>query len=121
MPFFHAVCRRLVPGSGPMSRSSTIGATATGTVAAISVRRRIGRLTNWLASAPSVNVSLNAALSSGEDRSGLRASVSSTSGIRCRTQITAPAPRARKATAIDRPSARLERSTASSECTSSPM
>ena len=71
MPFCHTVCRRLVPGSGPRSRSSTSGATATGTVAAISVRRSSGRLTNWLASAPSMNVSVNAARSSGAERQGV--------------------------------------------------
>jgi len=59
-PLRHTVYRSLVPGSGPKSRSSTIGATSSGRVAAIRVRRRMGRLTNWLASAPSRNVSANA-------------------------------------------------------------
>ena len=54
-----------MPGSGPMSRSSTSGATASGTVAAIRVRRSSGRLTNWLASAPSSKVSAKASRSAG--------------------------------------------------------
>ena len=67
VPLRHTVCRRLVPGSGPMSRSSTTGARPSGSVAAIRVRRRIGRLVNWLASAPSLNVSANAFLSCSDE------------------------------------------------------
>ena len=120
MPLRQTVCRSEVPGSGPMSRSSTIGATASGTVAAISVRRSSGRFTNWLASAPSSKVSLNASRSAGSDASGCRCSVSSTSGMMYRTQIAAPTARARNASDMDRPRARLERSTASTEPTSRP-
>ena len=50
-PLRQTVCRRLVPGSGPRSRRMTSGATASGTEAAIRVRRSSGRLTNPLASA----------------------------------------------------------------------
>ena len=120
-PLRHTVYRSLVPGSGPRSRSKTIGATSSGRVAAIRVRRSRGRLTNWLASAPSRNVSANALRSGSDEASGLRASVSSTSGISRRTQMTAPVPRARNATAMEIPRARLDRSTASSAPTGSPM
>ena len=82
----------------------------------------MGRLTNWLASAPSRNVSANAFRSASDEASGLRASVSSTSGISRRTQMTAPTPRARNVTAMEMPRARLDRSTASTpEPTGSPM
>src|SRR5215472_4585207 len=94
-----------------------IGAIATGTVAAMSVRRSIGRLTNWLDSAPSSKVSTNAARSSSPDLSGFRASVRSTTGISLRTQMTTPAARARKVSAMVRPSARFECCTRRTECT----
>ena len=92
-------------------------------MAAISVRRSSGRLTNWLASVPSLNDSANASRSASLEASGLRSSVCSTFGITLRTQMTAPVPSARNATDMDRPSARLDRSTASSppEFTSRPM
>ena len=92
-------------------------------VAAISVRRSSGRLTNWLASAPSLNVSANASRSASDEASGWRSSVSSTSGMIDRTQITAPTPRARNATDMETPRARLDRSTESSDVglSSSPM
>ena len=82
VPLRHTVCRRLVPGSGPRSRSSTSGATreraawprsASGAAA--------GRLTNWLASAPSLKVLANAFRSSSGEASGCRSSASSTSGM----------------------------------------
>src|ERR1700733_8205655 len=119
-PLRQTVCRSDVPGSGPMSRSSTIGAAASGTVAAISVRRSSGRFTNWLASAPSVKVSLNSARCSSVEAIGCRCSVSSTGGMMCLTQITAPTATARNATDIARPRAKLERSVESTVPTSSP-
>ena len=98
----------------------TSGATASGTEAAIRVRRSSGRLTNPLASAPSVKSLSNSARSFGLEASGLRSSVSSAFGIRYRTQMTTPTASAPKATDIDTPSARLERWVATTECTSSP-
>ena len=120
MPLRQTVWRRLVPGCGPRSRSRTIGATASGTVAAIRVRRSSFRLMNPLASAPSVKVFSNSARCSGLDASGWRSSVCSTLGIRYRTQMTAPTASAPKATDIDKPSARLERRVPSTERTCSP-
>ena len=103
-----------------MSRRMTRGATASGTLAAISVRRNKGRFTKPLASAPSLNVLAKAARSSGEAASGWRSSTCSTSGMMLRTQMVAPTPIAMKAIPMDRPRARLERSVASTECTSRP-
>jgi hypothetical protein len=120
VPLRHTVCRRLVPGSGPRSRSTTRGATASGTLAAISVRRSSGRLTKPLASAPSVNVLVNASRSGSPEASTWRSSTCSTSGMMLRTQMVAPTPTARKATDMDRPRARLDRSVASTEPTSRP-
>ncbi len=113
VPFFQTVFRRLVPGSGPRSRSITRGAAATGRSAASSVRRSSGRLVIWLVSAPSMNVSANAARSAGSDASGCRSSVTSAGGMMYRTQMTMPMPMARKATDIAVPRARLDRSVAS--------
>ncbi len=52
----------------------------------------------------------------GRGAAACRSSTISTSGISCRTQISAPTPRPSSATDSDRPSARLERRTASTEC-----
>ena len=94
---------------------------ASGTVAAMSVRRTIGRLMNPLCSAPSTKVSWKACLSCGDEARGWRSSVTSTFGISCRTQITAPAPTARKATVMAEPSARLEWNTLVTEPAGRPM
>ena len=57
-PGLHTVCRRLVPGCGPRSRSSTTGAASSGSVPSIRVRRTSGRLTNWLFAVPSLKYCL---------------------------------------------------------------
>ena len=97
-----------------------MGMTASGSVASISVRRTIGRLTNWLERVPSSKYSSKAARSASLDRSSCRSSTISASGISCRTQISAPNPIASNATDSERPRARLERKTLSTEWTPRP-
>ena len=112
-PLRHTVNRSDVPGSGPRSRSSTSGASASGAVAMSSVRRISGRLVTWLIAAPSANSFWKAFRSSGADLRSCRCSSISMFGVRCRTQISDPVPSASRATDSDRPSARFDRSTAS--------
>ena len=108
----HTVCRRSVCGSGPRSRSSTSGATASGSVASSIVRRSSGLRVTWEIAAPSANSRWKAARSAGADGRSCRSSSISMFGVRCRTQIIEPVPSASSATASELPSARFERSAA---------
>ncbi len=76
------------------------------------MRRTRGRLVTWEMAAPSAKSRWNALRSSGSDLRSCRSSAISMFGVRCLTQIIEPAPSASSATARDVPSAKFDRSTA---------
>jgi len=105
VPFFQTVCRKLVPGSGPRSRSSHTGMSRSGVFASSIVRRSSGRLVTWVIAVPVAKSRWKASRSCGADFRSCRSSTISMFGVRCRTQIIEPVPSASSASPSEEPRA----------------
>src|SRR3954452_16085143 len=92
MPARQMVVERLLPGSGPVSRSRTTAGSGTRASAPMSELRISGRRPSPDSAAPSWRMPTASPRSTSDPRSRCRSSTRSSSGIRVLAQWTAPAP-----------------------------